>query len=76
VLLGCLVSLFVPGLGHIVLGYVKEGLQILGATVGAFALAFVAALVVPKQMAILPVFFVWLYALRDLWGRRSGAVQE
>lgn len=76
VLLGCLVSLFVPGLGHLVLGYLKEGIRILGAAVGAFALAFLAALVVPKQVAILPLFVVWLFALRDLWGRRSGAGQN
>lgn len=60
VLLGCLVSLFVPGLGHLVLGYFKEGVQILAAAVGAFLLAFLAALVVPKQAVILPLFAVWL----------------
>lgn len=76
VVLGCLVSLFDPGLGHLVLGYVKEGIQILGAVVGAFALVLLAALVVPRQVAILPLFFVWLFALRDLWCRRSCAGQD
>jgi hypothetical protein len=77
VVMGWLVSLFVPGLGHLVLGYLKDGFRTLGMAVGAFAVAVVLSLVgVQKQWAILPLFFVWLFALRDLWGRRAGGSRE
>ncbi len=75
VLLGCLLSLFVPGLGHLVLGLFREGVVILVLAVGAFGLGLVVALVfeAASQFAVLPLFFVWLFALQDLWGRRSEA---
>ena len=75
VLLGCLLSLFAPGLGHIVLGLFREGAIILGIAAGTFSLGLLIALVFKPalQIAALPLFFVWLFALQDLWGRRRGA---
>jgi hypothetical protein len=77
IVVGWVLSLFVPGFGHLVLGYLKDGFRILGMAVGAFVLASVFSLAgVEKQWVILPLFFVWLFALRDLWGRRAGGSRE
>lgn len=74
VLLGCAVSACLPGAGHAVLGYGKLGTEILIAAAGAFGLGMLFGVVMnlPTQVAALPLFFVWLFALQDLYAKGTG----
>jgi hypothetical protein len=74
VLFGCAVSLFLPGAGHAILGYEKLGIKILLAAAVTFGLGllFGVVLSLPTQVAALPLFFVWLFALQDLYAKGTG----
>jgi len=73
VLFGCLVSVFLPGAGHLVLGYAKLGARFLGIAAVAFALGMLfGVLGLAPVVAALPLFFVWLFAIQDLYAKGTG----
>jgi len=75
VIFACFISLFLPGAGHLILGYFRPGFKWLGALIISFGLALFLALVlkISNTLGGLPVFFVWLAALHDLWAKGTGA---
>ncbi len=75
VIFACFISLFLPGAGHLILGYVNPGFKWLGALIISLGLAFFIALVlnISNSLAGLPIFFVWLGALQDLWAKGTKA---
>jgi hypothetical protein len=75
VIFACFISLFLPGAGHLMLGYFRPGVKWLGALIISCGLALFLALVlkISNTLGGLPIFFVWLGALQDLWTKGTRA---
>jgi len=80
VILGCAISLFLPGGGHILLGYFSSGIKFLIAMGIAMGIAFSAGKIfsitsqTSGMVVMLPAFFIWIAALKHLWSAGTGTL--